>query len=131
MSKLDKYSKSMVTTGDRAQPCTVTYHQNNTEQVSSFKYLGIEVFQDGTVSSTMNDLCRRGLILQRLIFKLIRSLKPLHKASTLLNIFDHLIKPILLYGCEIWAPVYLKYKNPTRPLTEKASFTQDLRDQFP
>ena len=35
----------------------------NTEQVSSFKYLGIEMSQDGTVSSTMNDLCRRGLIL--------------------------------------------------------------------
>ena len=65
-------------------------------------------------------------------FKLIRSLKPLpYKAFTLLNLFDHLIKPILLYGCEIWAPVYLKYKNPTRPLTKKASFTQDLRDQFP
>ena len=64
-------------------------------------------------------------------FKLIRSLKPLHKASTLLNLFYHLIKPILLYDCEIWAPDYLKYKNPTRPLTEKASFTQDLRDQFP
>ena len=64
-------------------------------------------------------------------FKLIRSLKPLHNASTLLNLFDHLIKPILLYDCEIWAPDYLKYKNPTRPLTEKASFTQDLRDQFP
>ena len=53
----------MVTTGDLVQPCTVTYHQNNTEQVSSFKYLGIEVSQDDTVSSTMNDLCRRGLIL--------------------------------------------------------------------
>ena len=43
------YSKSMLTTGDRVQPCTVTYHQNNTEQVSSFKYLGIEVSQDGTL----------------------------------------------------------------------------------
>ena len=64
-------------------------------------------------------------------FKLIRSLKPLHKASTLLNLFDHFIKPILLYGYEIWAPVYLKYKNPTRTLTEKASSTHDLRDQFP
>ena len=52
MSKLDKYSKSMVTTGDRVQSCTVTYHQNNTEQVSSFNYLGIEVSQDDTVSLT-------------------------------------------------------------------------------
>ena len=61
----------------------------------------------------------------------MRSLKPLPKPSTLLNLFDHLIKPILLYGCEIWAPLDLKYRNPTRPLTEKASFTQDIRDQFP
>ena len=68
MYKLDKYcsswsmkvntskTKFMVTTGDRVQPCTVTYQQNNIEQVSSFKYLGIEVSKDGTVSSTMNDL---------------------------------------------------------------------------
>ena len=118
----------MVTTGDRVQPCTVTYQQNNIEQVSSFKYLGIEVSKDGTVSSTMNDLYRSGL---KAYFKLMRSLKPLPKPYTLLNLFDHLNKPILLYGCEIWAPLDLKYRNPMRPLTEKASFTQDLRDQFP
>ena len=140
MYKLEKYcsswsmkvntskSKFMVTTGDRVQPCTVTYQQNNIEQVSSFKYLGIEVSKDGTVSSTMKDLYRSGL---KAYFKLMRSLKPLPKPSTLLNLFDHLIKPILLYGCEIWAPLDLKYRKPTRPLTEKASFTQDLRDQFP
>ena len=57
--------------------------------------------------------------------------KPLPNPSTLLNLFDHLIKTILLYGCEIWVPLDLKYRNPTSPLTEKASFTQDLRDQFP
>ena len=47
----------------------------------------------------------------------------------LLNLFDHLIKPILLYDCKIWTPDYIKYNNPTRPLTH--SFTQDLRDKFP
>ena len=71
MYKLEKYcsswsmkvnankTKFMVTTGDRGQPCTVTYQQNNIEPVSSFKYLGIEVSKDGTVSATMNDICRR------------------------------------------------------------------------
>ena len=50
MYKLEKYfsscsmkvntskTKFMVTTGDRVQPCTITYQQNNIEQVSSFKY---------------------------------------------------------------------------------------------
>ena len=68
----------------------------------------------------MNDINRR----LKAYFKLIRSLKALPNAST--HLFDHLIKSIFLYGCEIWAPVERKYKNPTRPLTEKASFTQDF-----
>ena len=137
--KLEKYCSSwsmkantnkpkfMVTTCDRVQPCTVTYQQNNIEQMPLFKYLAIEVSKESTVSSIMNYLYRSGL---KAYFKLMRSLKPLHKPSTLLNLFGHLIKPILLYGCEIWAPLDLKYRNPTRPLSEKASFTQDLRDQF-
>ena len=41
------------------------------------------------------------------------------------------IKPILLYGCEIWSPLDLLHRNAKRPLNEKASFIKDLRDKFP
>ena len=105
--------------------------------MSSFIYLGIEMSQDGTVSSSMNDLMQKRTNTINAYLKLMRSLKPLEfyprpkLPTTLLNLFDHLTKPIFLYGCEIWAPVDLNYKNPTRLLTEKASFTQDIRYQFP
>jgi hypothetical protein len=36
-------------------------------------------------------------------FKLYKDLKTTEPSvSTLLHLFDHMIKPIVLYGCEIW-----------------------------
>ena len=48
-----------------------------------------------------------------------------------MNLFDHLIKPIILYGCEIWSPLNLDYKSMKQHLNEKATFIQDLRVQMP
>ena len=70
---------------------------------------------------------KRGL---KAYFKLVRSLKPLPKPLILLHLFGHLIKPILLYGCEIWSPLDLLYRNAKGPLNEKASFIKDLRGKF-
>ena len=121
-------TKCMITKGSNAQPCELTYQNDKIEQVNSFKYLGIEFCQDGNTNAARNDLYKRGL---KAYFKLVRSLKPLPKPSILLHLFDHLIKPILLYGCEIWSPLDLLYRNAKGPLNEKASFIKDLRDKFP
>ena len=43
-----------------------------------------------------------------------------------MNLFDHLIKPIILYGCEICSSFSLDYKSMKQPLNEKATFIQDL-----
>ena len=55
-----------------------------------------------------SDIYKRGL---KAYFQLIRTLNPLPKPSMSLHLFDHLVKPILLYGCEIWTPIDLKYKQ--------------------
>ena len=44
-------------------------------------------------------------------FKLIRSLSPPPTPAISLHLFDHLVKPILLHGCEIWSAIDLKYKS--------------------
>ena len=92
-----KYMITKHAKGSNAQPCELTYQNDKIEQVNSFKYLGIEFCQDGNTNAARNDLYKRGL---KAYFKLVRSLKPLPKPSILLHLFDHLIKPILLYGCD-------------------------------
>ena len=66
-------------------------------------------------------------------FKLIRSLNPPPTPVISLHLFDHLVKPILLYGCEIWSPIDLKYKSTInkQPMTNKTLFINQLRDKYP
>ena len=73
----------------------LTYNNEVIEQVSSFKYLGIEFGYNGDDSLSKSDIYKRGL---KAYFKLIRTLNPLPKPSMSLHLFDHLVKPILLYG---------------------------------
>ncbi len=72
------------------------YNNEVIEQVFSFKYLGIEFSYDGNNLSAQTDLYKKGL---KAYFKLIRSFNPPPTPSI------SLVKPILLYGCEIWFPI--------------------------
>ena len=48
-----------------------------------------------------------------------------------LHLFDHMVKPILLYGCEIWTPIDLKYKQSKNlQSSAKNDFVTQLRDNF-
>ena len=67
--------------------------------------MGIELGYNGDDSLSKSDIYKRG---HKAYFKLIRTLNPLPKPSMSLHLFDHLVKPILLYGCEIWTPIDLK-----------------------
>ena len=62
----------------------------------------------------------------------MRSLNPAPTPSVSLHLFDHLLKPILIYGYTIWSPIDLKYKITTRShLTEKYTVVNKLREKFP
>ena len=78
-----------------------TYQDHELECVQQYKYLGLVFCASGT-----SPLPRKSYIikLQRLILNNIRIFfLPLNlKIRTSLHVFDHTIKPILLYGCEIW-----------------------------
>ena len=81
-------------------PFTFYKNGNSTENVKTYKYLGIVFSASGTFSQAKTDLCNRGL---KAFFKLksiFGELSP--NINTSLHIFDHTIKPILLYGYEVY-----------------------------
>ena len=68
--------------------------------VSNCKYLGIWFSSSGSYSYAQNELYKKSL---KAFFKLkkdILSLNP--NIRTSMHVFDHTIKPILLYGSDIW-----------------------------
>lgn len=72
----------------------------NLECVSRYKYLGIYFCASGSFAFAQKELYQKA---QKSYFKLCKDflqLNPDIKIS--LHVFDHTIKPILLYGSEIW-----------------------------
>ena len=83
----------------------MTYTGNEIECVSQYKYLGIKFCASGSFSPAQKELYSKAL---KGYYKLRRdfiSFGPNVKNS--IHVFDHIIKPILLYGSEVWG-----YFNP-------------------
>ena len=120
MNKLNEYcniwsltvntskTKCMVTKGSNQQIITLKLNNSSIESVTNFKYLGLEFSHDGIYDLAKRELYNRGL---KAYFKISSSLNPRPKPYLLLHLFDHIIKPILLYGCEVWSPLELKYRK--------------------
>lgn len=82
------------------------------ECVSSYRYLGLHFSASGTFSYAKSELYKKGL---KAYFKLCKNILNLHPCiKTSLHLFDHTIKPILMYGSEIWGiynPTSSKFRN--------------------
>ena len=144
MNKLNEYCKTwsltvnisktkfMVTKGSpkgaNQELTTLKFNDVSLECVTNFKYLGLEFSYDGNNDLAKKELYKRGL---KAYFKLCSSFNPRPKPSMLLHLFDHIVKPIILYGCEIWSPLDLKYRSSKYPLNEKATFLKVQRDRMP
>ena len=76
------------------------------EYSKEFKYLGITLNKKGNFTPTLNDLsCRANKAIFAINSKMnIKFLSP----KMLLKLFDSMICPLLLYGCELWEP-YLNH----------------------
>ena len=96
--------------------------------VSSYKYLGLEVSDDGKTDIMVKDLYHRAL---KVFFKLTRSLQPLPSPRTLFHLFDGMIKPVLLYGCEIWTPTGLGVRENLKTKSASAQFYHELKLDYP
>ena len=76
------------------------YKNSELECVPNYKYLGIYFTAFGTFSLAKNELYKKAL---KAFFKLRKDFLSLNPGiKTSINVFDHTIKPILLYGSEIW-----------------------------
>ena len=82
------------------------------ECVNSYKYLGIHFCASGSFTVAQDELYKKAL---KAYFKLSKDFLSLHPSvKTSMHVFDHTIKPILLYSCEIWGafnPMSSKYRN--------------------
>ena len=77
-----------------------TYADKQLETVDSFKYLGIHFSSNGTYKVAREELYKKGL---KSYFRLCSTLPSgTNNPSTFMHLFDHIVKPSVLYGSEIW-----------------------------
>ena len=70
------------------------------ECVSRYKYLGVYFCLSGSFTYAQEDLYNKSL---KAYFKFSKEFLSLKSNIHIgMHVFDHTIKPILLYGCEIW-----------------------------
>ena len=92
---------------------------NGLECVSHYKCLGIRFNNSGSFNFAQNGLYQKAL---KALFKL-KSDVLVHNPEviTSIHVFDHTIKPILLYGCEIWGyfnPFTSRFRNGNIPIDQ-------------
>lgn len=78
----------------------ILYEGVKLENVNKYTYLGVTMSASGSFIEARKDLYGKGL---KAYFKMCKSFgeyKP--KLQTFLHVFDHTVKPVLLYGSEIW-----------------------------
>ena len=74
------------------------------EIVQNFKYLGIVFSFNGKNVECMKDRTTRA---QRAMFSILKRSRVLNLPVDIqLNLFDSMVTPILLYGCETWGNEY-------------------------
>ena len=79
------------------------------ETTDQYCYLGINFHRSGSFNLATNELRKKAL---RASYGLKRGiLKDVLTGKTLVMLFDTLIKPILLYGCSVWAPHLLWFRR--------------------
>ena len=98
------------------------------ERVSSFEYLGIVFNEKGDKSAAEKDLNNQAM---KALFKVARLLKDISKIKVAFHLFDHIVKPILMYGCEVWGPINLDFRLMKEPKSESDKFFHTLRQDFP
>ena len=69
-----------------------SYDNLNLEIVKNFNYLGIIFTRTGNFSLTKKHLADKAL----------KAMYEVLKMGRMYKLFDKMIKPILLYGCEVW-----------------------------
>lgn len=80
------------------------------DHVTSYNYLGLTITASGHFSQALKDLTAKA---RRAFYCIKRNLFKFNPPIKLwLKIFDTIVKPVLLYGCELWGPTFkLNYES--------------------
>ena len=105
---------------------TLKYGDINIKSTSEYTYLGITITLTGTYNLAVANLRKKAL---RGYFGL-RSIIDWRylKRSSMIMLFDSLIKPILTYGCQVWLP-YLS-KRELDKLYASEAISKDVTNAF-
>ena len=81
------------------------FHLNNTPltNTKNYTYLGVKFSINGKFTDAQHEMYNKGL---KALFKLKKCFsghKP--KIKTLIHVFDHTVKSVLMYGSEIWGDI--------------------------
>ena len=77
------------------------FDENKLDVVDHYKYLGLNFNFNGKFTVAKKELYEKG---NRAMFSLLRKSRRLQLPIDIqLQLFDVLVKPVLLYGCEVWA----------------------------
>lgn len=107
----ERKTKVMVVSKGRAPVCQISVCNHRLEQVDKYLYLGLEFSADGKMEQAQLNIKHRCL---KAIFKLRSVVRDSNISPRLsLKLFDQMIKPIALYGCEIWGTL-LNLKTPSQ-----------------
>lgn len=76
------------------------FNKTELEIVNEYKYLGIYISRSGSFNTTKKYIAEQA---NKALFSLFRKIRSLNLTFDLqIDLFNKTIKPILLYGCEIW-----------------------------
>jgi hypothetical protein len=85
---------------------TFSFNDQSLEWVNNYSYLGLELSSNCSFRKAEENMCRKA---SKAMFKLKSLLNNTNiSPGTGLKLFDQLIKPIALYGSEIWGPDVIK-----------------------
>ena len=77
-----------------------TFEQNEVEIVDVYKYLGIYLGRSGSFVAAKKHIAEQA---NKALFSLLKKIRSLNLPYDIqIDMFNKMIKPILLYGCEIW-----------------------------
>ena len=109
-------------------PSNINLKSQSIERVSSYTYLGLEINDKANFEWTKSNLYKKGL---KIYFKLIKTMTPMPKVRTMIHLFDHLIKPVLSYGCEIWGTFSLAFRKLKPTDDPRKCFFLKLKEDHP
>lgn len=76
------------------------YNKVAIENVKDFKYLGIIFSRAGSFAKAKKHLCEQA---QKAMYSVIRKIRQFNlPVDCQFDLFDKIVIPVLLYGCEIW-----------------------------